>query len=135
MTSSQPKKQQNSAASLKAALKECMFKDRFRLQKRIFGASKIKKDESRNAVFDEIAMEIAKSMMTAQQRISASAKIEYPELLPVSQKRDDIAKAIEENQVVIVAGETGSGKTTQLPKICSEIGRGKYGLIGHTQLR
>ncbi len=135
MTSSQPKKQQNSAASLKAALKECMFKDRFRLQKRIFGASKIKKDESRNAVFDEIAMDIAKSMMTAQQRISASAKIEYPELLPVSQKRDDIAKAIEENQVVIVAGETGSGKTTQLPKICSEIGRGKYGLIGHTQPR
>ncbi|SON48787.1 ATP-dependent RNA helicase HrpA [Vibrio tapetis] len=135
MTSSQPKKQQNSAASLKAALKECMFKDRFRLQKRIFGASKIKKDESRNAVFDEIAMDIAKSMMTAQQRISASATIEYPELLPVSQKRDDIAKAIEENQVVIVAGETGSGKTTQLPKICSEIGRGKYGLIGHTQPR
>ncbi|MDN3682549.1 ATP-dependent RNA helicase HrpA [Vibrio tapetis subsp. quintayensis] len=135
MTSSQPKKQQNSAASLKAALKECMFKDRFRLQKRIFGASKIKKDESRNAVFDEIAMDIAKSMMTAQQRITASAKIEYPELLPVSQKRDDIAKAIEENQVVIIAGETGSGKTTQLPKICSEIGRGKYGLIGHTQPR
>lgn len=135
MTSSQPKKQQNSAASLKAALKECMFKDRFRLQKRIFGASKIKKDESRHAVFDEIAMDIAKSMMTAQQRITASAKIEYPELLPVSQKRDDIAKAIEENQVVIIAGETGSGKTTQLPKICSEIGRGKYGLIGHTQPR
>ena len=135
MTSSQPEKQQNSAASLKAALKECMFKDRFRLQKRIFGASKIKKEQSRNAVFDEIALDIAKSMMTAQQRIAASATIEYPELLPVSQKRDDIAKAIEENQVVIVAGETGSGKTTQLPKICSEIGRGKYGLIGHTQPR
>ncbi|WP_254782902.1 ATP-dependent RNA helicase HrpA, partial [Vibrio cholerae] len=56
-------------------------------------------------------------------------------LLPVSQKRDDIAQAIAHHQVVIVAGETGSGKTTQLPKICAELGRGKYGLIGHTQPR
>ena len=60
--------------------------------------------------------------------------ISYPEL-PVSERRDDIAAAIRDHQVVIVAGETGSGKTTQLPKICLELGRGVHGLIGHTQPR
>lgn len=130
-----PQAQVNSAASLRKALSQCMMRDRFRLSKRISGASKIKKDAARNAVFDEIALDIAKSMMVAEQRGSYKPTIEYPEILPVSQKRDDIAKAIEENQVVIVAGETGSGKTTQLPKICAELGRGKFGLIGHTQPR
>ena len=61
--------------------------------------------------------------------------ITFPEDLPVSGRRGDIAKAIQENQVVIVSGETGSGKTTQLPKICLELGRGSKGLIGHTQPR
>ena len=61
--------------------------------------------------------------------------ISYPEELPVSQRRDDIAAAIRDHQVVIVAGETGSGKTTQLPKICLELGRGVAGQIGHTQPR
>ncbi len=62
--------------------------------------------------------------------------ISYPELLPISQRRHDIAAAIAEHQVVIVAGETGSGKTTQLPKICLGLGRGQSGaVIGHTQPR
>jgi ATP-dependent helicase HrpA len=61
--------------------------------------------------------------------------ITYPPELPVSQRKDDIARAIEENQVVIIAGETGSGKTTQIPKICLELGRGVAGQIGHTQPR
>ena len=65
----------------------------------------------------------------------ASATIGYPPELPVSQRRDDIAAAIRDHQVVIVAGETGSGKTTQLPKICLELGRGVAGQIGHTQPR
>ncbi|WP_370660403.1 ATP-dependent RNA helicase HrpA [Massilia agilis] len=59
----------------------------------------------------------------------------FPEELPVSGRRAEIAKAVQENQVVIVSGETGSGKTTQLPKICLELGRGSRGLIGHTQPR
>ncbi|RJG19110.1 ATP-dependent RNA helicase HrpA [Massilia cavernae] len=61
--------------------------------------------------------------------------ITFPEELPVSGRRADIAKALTENQVIIVSGETGSGKTTQLPKICLELGRGQKGLIGHTQPR
>ncbi len=61
--------------------------------------------------------------------------IKYPENLPVSQKKDDIYNAIRDHQVVIIAGETGSGKTTQIPKICLELGRGIKGLIGHTQPR
>ncbi|MGY2704649.1 ATP-dependent RNA helicase HrpA [Nocardioides sp. HB32] len=62
-------------------------------------------------------------------------QIAYPPELPVTQRREDIAAAIRDHQVVIVAGETGSGKTTQLPKICLELGRGTKGLIGHTQPR
>lgn len=62
-------------------------------------------------------------------------QIAYPPELPVTQRREDIAAAIRDHQVVIVAGETGSGKTTQLPKICLELGRGSKGLIGHTQPR
>ncbi|MBF9000433.1 ATP-dependent RNA helicase HrpA [Vibrio nitrifigilis] len=127
--------QANSAKSLKQALNQCLIKDRFRLSKRINGASKIKNNEARSAVFDEIALDIAKSMMVVQQRQQRTVTLEYPELLPVSQKKDDIAEAIENNQVVIIAGETGSGKTTQIPKICAELGRGQFGLIGHTQPR
>ncbi|MDD2929051.1 MAG: ATP-dependent RNA helicase HrpA [Sideroxydans sp.] len=68
-------------------------------------------------------------------RIQQLTSIEYPADLPVVARRDELAKAIERNQVVIVCGETGSGKTTQLPKICLSIGRGVHGVIGHTQPR
>ncbi|MDU0349229.1 ATP-dependent RNA helicase HrpA, partial [Actinomyces sp. MRS3W] len=68
-------------------------------------------------------------------RRAAVPHITYPEELPVSARREEIAAAIRDNQVVIVAGETGSGKTTQLPKICLELGRGVTGMIGHTQPR
>ncbi len=93
MTQSQPKQETNSSAkansaqSLKKALNQCLYKDRFRFSKRIAGASKIKKEAARNAVFDEIALDIAQSMMVVQQRINQKVTIEYPELLPVSQKR------------------------------------------------
>ena len=62
-------------------------------------------------------------------------RLEFPESLPVNEKKADIAALIKKHQVVIVCGETGSGKTTQLPKICLELGRGEKGLIGHTQPR
>jgi ATP-dependent helicase HrpA len=70
-----------------------------------------------------------------ERRAALVPKVAYPEELPVSARREDIAAAIRDHQVVIVAGETGSGKTTQLPKICLELGRGVHGLIGHTQPR
>ncbi|WP_083929401.1 ATP-dependent RNA helicase HrpA [Catelliglobosispora koreensis] len=70
-----------------------------------------------------------------QRRTAAVPQITYPEDLPVAQKKDEIADAIRDNQVVIIAGETGSGKTTQIPKICLELGLGVRGMIGHTQPR
>src|SRR3954467_6799938 len=70
-----------------------------------------------------------------ERRAALVPKISYPAALPVSARRDDIAAAIRDHQVVIVAGETGSGKTTQIPKICLDLGRGVTGMIGHTQPR
>src|ERR1700741_4090215 len=67
--------------------------------------------------------------------LTPALKVAYPPELPVSQRKDEIAAAIRDHQVVVIAGETGSGKTTQLPKICLEIGRGREGLIGHPQRR
>ncbi|WP_326548564.1 ATP-dependent RNA helicase HrpA [Mycolicibacterium sp. ND9-15] len=82
----------------------------------------------------KLAEQIAAAEALIATRAAAVPTITYPEL-PVSERRDEIAKAITEHQVVIVAGETGSGKTTQLPKICLELGRGVRGTIGHTQPR
>nr|WP_238154525.1 MULTISPECIES: ATP-dependent RNA helicase HrpA [unclassified Ornithinimicrobium] len=67
--------------------------------------------------------------------LPAPEQLHYPPDLPVSERKDDLKRAIRDHQVVIVAGETGSGKTTQLPKICLELGRGVEGMIGHTQPR
>jgi ATP-dependent helicase HrpA len=78
--------------------------------------------------------EVVKAEMLAA-RLAARPTIAYDEALPVNIKRAEIAKAINEHQVIVVCGETGSGKTTQLPKICLELGRGCAGLIGHTQPR
>ncbi|CAM3695576.1 ATP-dependent RNA helicase HrpA [Parendozoicomonas haliclonae] len=76
-----------------------------------------------------------KSVAQVQLRREQAVKLNWDEALPVTQKKNDIAKLIAEHQVVIVAGETGSGKTTQLPKICLALGLGVHGLIGHTQPR
>ncbi len=78
---------------------------------------------------------VAQAEARVAKRREAVPAIAYPQELPVSQKKDDIAAAIRDHQVVIVAGETGSGKTTQIPKICLELGRGVKGMIGHTQPR
>jgi ATP-dependent helicase HrpA len=78
---------------------------------------------------------IAASVAARAARAASVPALSYPEELPVSANRDEIRRAIEKNQVVIVCGETGSGKTTQLPKICLEAGRGVAGIIGHTQPR
>jgi len=130
-----PDSKLNTKEQLLTSTKECALRDRRRIEKRVSGAEKIRNAEARHAVFDEIALDIARSMSVVQTRIQCHLNIDYPEILPVSQKKEDISEAIANHQVVIIAGETGSGKTTQLPKICLELGLGKYGLIGHTQPR
>ncbi|MDR3079376.1 MAG: ATP-dependent RNA helicase HrpA, partial [Streptomyces sp.] len=116
-------------------LTELSLRDAHRLGRRLEGARKIRKPEARAAVLAEVEAEVAKAEDRIAGRSARVPAVTYPEQLPVSQKKDAIAEAIRDHQVVIVAGETGSGKTTQIPKICLELGRGVRGMIGHTQPR
>ncbi|MFI9238838.1 ATP-dependent RNA helicase HrpA [Streptomyces sp. NPDC053079] len=122
-------------ADLAARLPELMLRDAQRLGRRLDGARRIRKPEAHAAVLTEIATEIGSAELRVAARRAAVPTVDYPEQLPVSQKKDVILEAIRDHQVVIVAGETGSGKTTQIPKICLELGRGVKGLIAHTQPR
>ncbi|MFF7370008.1 ATP-dependent RNA helicase HrpA [Streptomyces tricolor] len=121
--------------TLASRLTELSLRDAHRLGRRMEGARKIRKPEARAAVLAEIDTEIGRAADRMAERRSRVPAVTYPEQLPVSQKKDEIAAAIRDHQVVIVAGETGSGKTTQIPKICLELGRGVRGMIGHTQPR
>ncbi|NBE84223.1 ATP-dependent RNA helicase HrpA [Micromonospora rubida] len=112
-----------------------MFRDQRRLQRRLDGVRRLRDPQRREAALTEIIADVARAEQRLADRRAAVPVITYPAGLPVSDRRDDIAAAIRDHQVVIVAGETGSGKTTQLPKICLELGRGVHGLIGHTQPR
>ena len=116
-------------------LNDLMLRDKQRFAKRLHGVKKVKNPESQQAIMQTMAAEVAEAAGKVALREAARPAITYPENLPVSQKKQDILNAVRDNQVVIVAGETGSGKTTQLPKICMELGRGVKGLIGHTQPR
>ncbi|MER6477959.1 ATP-dependent RNA helicase HrpA [Streptomyces filamentosus] len=124
-----------SFAALQSVLAGVSLRDSHRLGRRLEGARRIRKPEAREAVLDEIAAEAAKAKERVDGRAARVPAVTYPEQLPVSQKKDEILEAIRDHQVVIVAGETGSGKTTQIPKICLELGRGVRGMIGHTQPR
>ncbi|WP_406382818.1 ATP-dependent RNA helicase HrpA [Streptomyces sp. NBC_01618] len=124
-----------SFADLQSQLGRLSLRDAHRLGRRLEGARRIRKPEARQSVLDEIATEAAKAAGRIALRAERMPVVSYPEQLPVSQKRDEILEAIRDHQVVIVAGETGSGKTTQIPKICMELGRGVRGVIGHTQPR
>ena len=125
----------SSLAALSSQLDDLMLRDQQRLQRRLLGARKVKNPEALQAVAAEIEHDIAAALQKVQSRAASCPDIRYPANLPVSQKKQEILKAIRDHQVVIVAGETGSGKTTQLPKMCLELGRGVKGLIGHTQPR
>ncbi|MEU4150427.1 ATP-dependent RNA helicase HrpA [Streptomyces sp. NPDC026659] len=122
-------------SALASRLTELSLRDAHRLGRRLEGARKIRKPEARAAVLAEIEGDIGQAASRMEARRSRVPAVTYPEQLPVSQKKDEIAAAIRDHQVVIVAGETGSGKTTQIPKICMELGRGVRGMIGHTQPR
>ena len=122
--------------SLFSQLIDIMLVDKRRLSARIHGIGKIKSQEAQQAVADEIQQQIEQARLRVEQRKSAVQNpIVFPESLPVSQRKAEIEKLLSEHQVIVVAGETGSGKTTQLPKMCLELGLGKLGTIGHTQPR
>lgn len=116
-------------------LDSLMLRDKQRFARRLHGVKKVKNPDAQQAIYQEMAKEIEQAAGKVVLREAARPEITYPENLPVSQKKQDILEAVRDHQVVIVAGETGSGKTTQLPKICMELGRGLKGLIGHTQPR
>ncbi|HEX6497889.1 MAG TPA: ATP-dependent RNA helicase HrpA [Micromonosporaceae bacterium] len=124
-----------SVAQLRDRLSTCSLRDERRLGRRLDGVARIRDRDERLAALDELAAEVEQAQQRLQRRRAAVPDITYPPDLPVSGKKDEILAAIRDHQVVIVAGETGSGKTTQLPKICLELGRGVRGLIGHTQPR
>ncbi|MCK8109025.1 ATP-dependent RNA helicase HrpA [Pseudoalteromonas sp. 2CM41L] len=116
-------------------LKTCLKKDQFIFKKRLHGVKKIQDETKQANALEKIAADITRSQQLREKRLAELPAVTYPEQLPVSQKKDVIKDAIANNQVVIIAGETGSGKTTQIPKMCLELGRGVDGFIGHTQPR
>src|SRR3954471_21034115 len=125
----------NPADSL-PSIETCLRRDQHRLRRE---RDRVRAERMRGkdvvAAQATLASKIAASVAARAARAASVPAISYPEELPISQNREEIRRAIEQHQVVIVCGETGSGKTTQLPKICLEAGRGVAGIIGHTQPR
>ncbi|MCQ8103655.1 ATP-dependent RNA helicase HrpA [Methylomonas sp. SURF-2] len=116
-------------------LNHCLNADRHGLKRQLDRLrSEAGKGKDTTGQLQQLAEKIERSVSRCMQRRASVPVIEYPDL-PVSGKKDEIAELIRNNQITIVCGETGSGKTTQLPKICLEIGRGITGMIGHTQPR
>ncbi len=114
----------------------CLGADRYRLNRLL---DKLSQRAQQGKPFDRdlqhFVSQLEQSIGRLQARRASVPVIEYPEELPIAGRREDIREAIANHQVVVIAGETGSGKTTQLPKICLEMGRGVAGMIGHTQPR
>ena len=111
-----------------------MLRDADRLGRRLESVQRTT-GERRSSGEQELTVAVEAAERRLLSRQGAVPRIRYPDELPVSARKDDLAAAIRSSQVVVVAGETGSGKTTQLPKICLELGRGVRGMIGHTQPR
>ncbi|MDT7742877.1 MAG: ATP-dependent helicase HrpA, partial [Actinomycetota bacterium] len=109
--------------------------DAHRLARRLDGTRRIPDEGKRAGTLERIAADVEKAEQRLARRRASVPAVSYPPELPISARVDDIKAALESHQVVVVAGETGSGKTTQLPKIALELGRGVTGTIGHTQPR
>jgi ATP-dependent helicase HrpA len=123
------------SSELRSRISQLLPRDEHRLGRRLEGTRRIRDDGAKAAAIAEITAEVEAAESRRESRAAAVPPITYPQALPVSARKDDIAAAIRDHQVVVVAGETGSGKTTQIPKICLELGRGVRGQIGHTQPR
>ena len=119
------------AKSLVRSCVGALNKDRHRLRRAVIDADA----KGDTAALEALELAIAESREAVETRKAAIPELSFDESLPVNAERETIAKAIADNQVVVLCGETGSGKTTQLPKICMSLGRGASGLIGHTQPR
>jgi ATP-dependent helicase HrpA len=116
-------------------LEQVACKDYLRLSKQLHKLSqRLNKGMASDEIVGQLVSDIDASINLVEVRRQQIPVISYPDL-PVAQRVDDILSALAANQVVIIAGETGSGKTTQLPKICLQAGLGVKGLIGHTQPR
>jgi ATP-dependent helicase HrpA len=113
-------------------IEQTMLIDRFRLRSRL---RRLSRNGTQEEQFRRLTADIERSHARYRRRLQHLPKPAYPDDLPVVQRRHEIAHAIRGNQVIVLTGETGSGKTTQLPKICLELGRGIAGMIGHTQPR
>ena len=109
-------------STLFSQLEHCLLRDQFRLRRRLQNNKKQADKNKQHKQLAKITQDIARSIQIRQNRAQSLPKITYPEQLPVSEKKEDIKAAIAAHQVVIVAGETGSGKTTQIPKMCIEQG-------------
>lgn len=114
--------------------RKCMIIDRFRLSKGLQDKAEVIEslEENLNVGWQS---RLKKSIEIAETRLKKIPEISYPDNLPVSARKDKLVELIKNNQVVVIAGETGSGKTTQIPKICLEAGQGVFGRIGCTQPR
>ncbi|WP_299074253.1 ATP-dependent RNA helicase HrpA [uncultured Paraglaciecola sp.] len=111
----------------------CLSKDKFRLKSRLRKFSNIS-EQKKADYLAKLQRDIEQSASLYAIRQAQVPDLDFP-ALPISERKEEIAEAIANHQVVIIAGETGSGKTTQIPKICLQLGRGIGGLIGHTQPR
>ncbi|NAZ87314.1 ATP-dependent RNA helicase HrpA [Kineococcus indalonis] len=123
------------AGALAARLQRVLLRDEDRLRRRLAVLARTGDPGALERGLQEVEAQTTAAEERARRREAAVPEVRYPPELPVSQEKDRIAQALREHQVVVVAGETGSGKTTQLPKICLELGRGRRGRIGHTQPR
>ena len=120
-----------------ADIETCLLSDQRVFRGRLRG---LRQRHKRGQPFDQGLVRLWQAIRGSQsllerRRSQIPARIEYPSELPVSERRDEVAKLIDAHQVVVLCGETGSGKSTQLPKICLDLGRGVLGRIGHTQPR
>ena len=113
----------------------CMLVDRFRMRRRLATLRKQAGGKARSNAVSELAARIEQSRARVERRRDRLPQPQFPDALPISQRLDEISALVREHQVVILCGETGSGKSTQLPKLCLQLGRGVYGRIAHTQPR
>ncbi|MFP5577146.1 MAG: ATP-dependent RNA helicase HrpA [Acidimicrobiia bacterium] len=121
-------------AALRDRLEQASIADAHRLGRRLRNARR-KTGEARRRAVEGVAAELDRAVAAMDARRASAVVPTYPADLPITARRDELLGVLRDHQVVIVAGETGSGKSTQLPKLCLELGRGVRGLIGHTQPR